>query len=42
VSLAIAGCSGTALNRVAANAPISEENPGTSIKVKNPDPGKWT
>jgi len=40
VALALAGCGG-ALNKVGTNAPISAENPGTSVKVKNPDPGKW-
>jgi hypothetical protein len=40
VSLAVAGCNAATLNRLS-NAPISEQNPGTSVKVKNPDPGKW-
>lgn len=39
-SLVLAGCSGSALNKLS-NAPISEQNPGTSINIKNPDPGKW-
>jgi hypothetical protein len=41
VSLAVAGCNAAALNKVS-NAPISQENPGTSVRIKNPDPGKWT
>jgi hypothetical protein len=41
VSLAVAGCNAATLNRLS-NAPISEQNPGTSVKVKNPDPDKWS
>ena len=39
-SVAVAGCNATTFNKVS-SAPISRENPGTSVKIKNPDPGKW-
>lgn len=36
--LALGGC-GSVLKT--ATAPISSENPGTNVKIKNPDPAKW-